>query len=356
MSSFITHIPPPGNSLNHYNRSLPPAEQTKTSSNNGGQLQHTPSGSAVPQGFVDAMTVREAVFVNEQHVALERELDIDDSISHHWVVYASVAVKSKKKSIPLDEPLPAGSEGSPDSAPHGRPDSSHGRRRSGTLTTGDSNDRRRSSNSGFFGSFVDGGSTIAVGTIRAVPPPGCGVINSRQERKASSGSRPSGSASTSPTIHAQQKPSSSSTSPALLPQSEGQPNLVPSSAELAPHPTILLTPNEPYVRLGRLATLPAFRGHGLSKLLIGSALEYLRHHQPEFSPIIDLPEINAAIQDKTSVPEMWRGLVVVHAQKDNTEGLWRKFGFEIDEEMGEWEEEGMMHVGMWCRLEVGNRL
>jgi len=33
--------------------------------------------------------------------------------------------------------------------------------------------------------------------------------------------------------------------------------------------------------------------------------------------------------------------------------FWHGLGFEKDQGMGEWDEEGIMHVGMWKRLSVG---
>lgn len=46
----------------------------------------------------------------------------------------------------------------------------------------------------------------------------------------------------------------------------------------------------------------------------------------------------------------WNGLVCVHAQKQVVP-FWEKFGFKVDDEMGEWWEEGIPHVGMFNRLE-----
>jgi predicted GNAT family N-acyltransferase len=49
---------------------------------------------AVPQGFIDAMIVREAVFVKEQVRSLQDEFDEDDPRSFHWTVYASIPAKA----------------------------------------------------------------------------------------------------------------------------------------------------------------------------------------------------------------------------------------------------------------------
>lgn len=48
------------------------------------------SSAGVPETFIDAMAVREAVFVHEQGVPAANELDDDDGRSWHWVAYASV--------------------------------------------------------------------------------------------------------------------------------------------------------------------------------------------------------------------------------------------------------------------------
>jgi predicted GNAT family N-acyltransferase len=306
MSNFLTHISPPGSSLANYNRSLPPSQQ--------------PKSGAVSQAFIDAMTVREKVFVEEQEVPLERELDSEDKNSHHWVVYASVATKTKQ-SIPLNQPLPAGAEGSPDTAP------SEQRRRSSGVQAG-STGRRRSSTSGDGASGA--GHMLPVGTIRAIPPEG--VYPHSTSRRSSS-------------------PAITPTSP-VHPNVPGLPSNPPAVQENpAPHPTVF--PNEPYVRLGRLATLPAYRGHGISRLLISSVLDYVRKNPRAFSSTYsNLEDLTTAIQEGTTgtAPIAWKGLVVVHAQRDRTVGLWKKFGFEIDKGMEEWDEEGMIHVGMWLRV------
>ena len=41
--------------------------------------------SSIPKTFIDAMEVREQVFVEEQGVPLENEFDSDDARACHWV-------------------------------------------------------------------------------------------------------------------------------------------------------------------------------------------------------------------------------------------------------------------------------
>jgi predicted GNAT family N-acyltransferase len=51
---------------------------------------HGEQRASIPGTFIDAMEVREEVFVKEQGVPLENEFDADDGRACHWVVYASV--------------------------------------------------------------------------------------------------------------------------------------------------------------------------------------------------------------------------------------------------------------------------
>ncbi|TGO23228.1 hypothetical protein BPAE_0139g00050 [Botrytis paeoniae] len=69
---FIQFLGP--TNLDGYDRKFPASEQP----------------DHIPKTFLDAMEVREAVFVQEQGVPLENEFDSDDSRACHWVIYASV--------------------------------------------------------------------------------------------------------------------------------------------------------------------------------------------------------------------------------------------------------------------------
>jgi predicted GNAT family N-acyltransferase len=119
-TEFVAFQPPPGDTLSNYNRTTPSSEQP----------------ASIPKIFKEAMEVREDVFVHEQKVPLENELDEDDPRSFHWVVYASV-----------------GSTAAP-SPPAGL----------GPADTKESKEeeRRRSEATA---------SRVPVGTIRLVPPP-----------------------------------------------------------------------------------------------------------------------------------------------------------------------------------------
>jgi predicted GNAT family N-acyltransferase len=57
------------------------------------------------------MAVRESVFVHEQSVPLDNELDADDARSYHWIAYASVARRGSGDAVTAGS---AGSAGSPE--------------------------------------------------------------------------------------------------------------------------------------------------------------------------------------------------------------------------------------------------
>lgn len=104
---------------------------------------------------------------------------------------------------------------------------------------------------------------------------------------------------------------------------------------------------EAYVKLGRLATLEEYRGLGLGRLLVNTALEWVQRHAEEVSQ----GSADAVEREREGAEERWRGLVLVHAQV-GVQGFWKGLGFVRDEGLGEWWEEGIRHVGMWRRLEV----
>jgi len=170
-----------------------------------------PRPAGAPKTFLDAMDVRIKVFCDEQHCAIEPELDEDDPRSWHWVVY------------PVESASDASNPGEP------------------------------------------------VSVIRIVPPP-----------------------------H-------------------------------GPHPNGDQDPDEePYVKLGRVATVQHARGKGLSRLVTEEAFRWLSDHSDE-------------------VGHGWKGLVLTHAQVD-VQKMYAKLGFVTDEKLGRWDEEGIQHLGMWKRI------
>lgn len=242
-SEFVDFITPLGDRMKLYDPSRLPTDQPNNDASD--------PAKALPAGFIDAMIVRDEVYVKEQHVALENELDEDDERSFHWVAYASVSTKA---GIPLrDEKM--------------------------------EDARRRSSAS----------TKMPVGTIRLVPPP-----------------------------H-------------------------------PPHPnggygTDVHDAKEAYAKLGRLAVVKEFRKAGISSLLIKTALNFAKNHPYNIMPYRDATQ---AVRDEEAGQRVgdFKGLVLVHSQT-GVQKVWRKYGFETDQSMGHWDEEGIDHVGMWKRVDV----
>ena len=217
------------------------------------------------------MAVRESVFVYEQGVPLENELDFDDRRCYTWTAYASV----------------------PGYVKHVH-EGSHPLRKQSTSTK------------------------CPIGTIRLIPPP-----NS--------------------TNHAFDNHRNMDGTPF-------------TSKKIA---SLVHNGREPFITLGRLAILPEFRKLGISKLLIDSALT-MAHDYPHI--ISEHPSALFAedlkshlhVDDlglKTDEDFAWNGLVLIHAQI-GLQKFWARYGFEVDEGMGIWDEEGMDHVGMWKRLDL----
>ncbi|KAB2570945.1 hypothetical protein DBV05_g10377 [Lasiodiplodia theobromae] len=107
-----------------------------------------------------------------------------------------------------------------------------------------------------------------------------------------------------------------------------------------------------YIKLGRLAVLPAYRKLKLAALLVHTALDWAAQNgyqvlSPPRAKEIGLVDIEGPAADL----ESWDGLALVHAQSW-LERFWGKFGFVKDEEMGEWDEEGIVHCGMWLKLKL----
>ncbi|KZF23974.1 hypothetical protein L228DRAFT_85995 [Xylona heveae TC161] len=257
-TQFISMLTPPGSVLNAYDPEILPADQPDT----------------IPDTFKEAMEVRHEVFVKEQNVPAENEVDVDDPRSFHWVVYASVANTGEGGSA--------------------------------------ANDYRRPRNAA-------GNVGTPVGTVRLVPPP--------------------------------HPPHPQPLSHHKIDNAEG---LAPVEGQEAHEKssTKFHDGKEPYVKLGRLATLAPYRGLGLGRLLVNAALEWAKGHPQEIVPPLS-PMAREALKVEGGEPaeDTWRGLVLVHAQ-ESVQHMWEKLGFERDESMGTWDEEGIIHVGMWKRLDV----
>ncbi|KAI9747907.1 MAG: hypothetical protein M1815_003794 [Lichina confinis] len=239
-AEFVSFVPPPGEAITGYGSNQP----------------------EVPADFAACMSVRHHVFVQEQRIPDENELDGDDPRSFHWIAYASVASVVR--------------EGG----------------RKGTETH-----------------------KIPVATVRLVPPP-------HPPHPTPGGEYTIDDVNNRPT-------------------SEG------GDRKTRFHDGL-----EPYAKLGRLATLPAYRGLGIGRLLVESALEWANQHPLSILPLPSATSTEAAkIWGGTGEKQEWKGLVLAHAQK-RTESVWRRYGFERDEDMGVWIEEGIEHIGMWKRIPV----
>lgn len=87
------------------------------------------------------------------------------------------------------------------------------------------------------------------------------------------------------------------------------------------------TAEEPYCKLGRVATMAHARGKGLSRRLVEAAFDWLAKNHQE-------------------IGHGWTGNVLAHAQLE-VEKMYNRLGFVTDSKLGKWDEEGIEHVGMW---------
>ncbi|KAL1302687.1 hypothetical protein AAFC00_003050 [Neodothiora populina] len=130
---------------------------------------------------------------------------------------------------------------------------------------------------------------------------------------------------------------------------------VPKGAEpeAGPNPDVIYDGKEPYVKLGRLAVLPPFRGLGLSRLLIRAALSWISQNHEHVVPPLSPAAAEQRRLELGHDPEhnVFRGLVLIHAQT-TVEKVYLSHGFVKDESMGTWFEEGIEHIGMWKRVEL----
>ncbi|KAI1136562.1 hypothetical protein F5Y05DRAFT_390176 [Hypoxylon sp. FL0543] len=267
---------------------------------------HDQQPAHIPKVFCDAMEVREAVFVREQGVPLEYEHDADDARSCHWVMYASVNQTTEPE------------ERDPRTGEVTRP------RRSETRS-------------------------MPIGTLRVVPfphpphpqPGGRYVDNVLQEDDDQDNPASDGGGGG---IRATRSRSRTLTSV----DEERQASALPYGVD---RPTTYHDGKEPYVKLGRMAVIPMFRGHHIAGQLWRAAKKWLEDNPTFFNPSITelgMDQIKAGTP--SDIPN-WNGLVCCHAQEKVVK-FYEKLGFKVDEGMGKWYEEGIPHVGMFQRLHI----
>ncbi|TDZ32815.1 hypothetical protein C8035_v011076 [Colletotrichum spinosum] len=268
---------------------------------------HDEQAPGIPQKFCDAMDVREQVFVIEQGVPLENEFDADDSRACHWITYASVNMNIE------DEVVDA----------------------AGNIV------KRRKR----------GPRSIPIGTLRLVPFPHEPHPQDGGEYRDGKLVSENGGKVTQPVAKSVLKEDGVVGAAEHVGE---EPRVQPLKPVTPPdRATDLHNGKEPYVKLGRLAVLKGFRGNRIATLLIQTAMKWLKENPRYFNPSIREEGLeNLGAKMPGEVPK-WGGLVCVHAQKSVVE-LWKEFGFQVDEGMGTWWEEGIEHRGMFLRLDVNS--
>lgn len=153
--------------------------------------------------------------------------------------------------------------------------------------------------------------------------------------------------------------------PVSPPSPDGDGSAVPHVEGPSHHPTQMWDGHEPYITLGRLATLSAYRGLGLGRLLVSTAFEWAVENAAALRATENLTarekkQEEGAEQHEGGGKEEndgdgkgtgWNGLVFIHAQVE-VESFYNRLGFVTDPGMGRWYEEGIEHVAMWRRLEL----
>ncbi|KAK4152597.1 acyl-CoA N-acyltransferase [Chaetomidium leptoderma] len=271
-----------------WERALPPASQ--------------PASASIPRTFLDAMTVRSEVFVQEQNIPQSNEFDPDDPRCAHWVIYASV---NQTIAPAVTDP-----------------------------TTGEVIRPRQSETK-----------SLPIGTVRLVPfphpphPRKGGVYVDGELINTTTTTTPPNGDTPLPvqplTSQEQEQARRASTIPTFTPD----------------RPTTLHDGREPYVKLGRLAVTKEFRGRGLAGQLVRTAVDWMRKHPSYFDPSPAERGFEHLGMEQGGTLPRWNGLFCCHAQVDAVRA-WEKSGFQVDQEMGEWMEEGIPHVGMFLRVQV----
>lgn len=105
------------------------------------------------------------------------------------------------------------------------------------------------------------------------------------------------------------------------------------------------------MKLGRIAVLKEFRGSGIARLLVSTAMTWMHQNFTYFNPSVTSMGMESMHASNIGEIPVWKGLICVHAQEPVAK-TWEKWGFKLDEGMGTWLEEGIPHVGMFQRLNL----
>ena len=132
----------------------------------------------------------------------------------------------------------------------------------------------------------------------------------------------------------------------LVPPPQTPHSNVVAGSELGPDRDNYDWTHEPCIKLTRVAIMPEYRGLGLGRRLVETALEWAAVHGVEIDEAVQI-----AARGEEVTPGRWQGLVLVHAQVD-VERMYASLGFQTDESLGRWDEEGIEHVGMFRRVVV----
>lgn len=115
--------------------------------------------------------------------------------------------------------------------------------------------------------------------------------------------------------------------------------------------------HEPYIKMTRVAVLKEFRGCGLSRLLMDTAENWARQNRESINQMYaeTIHQDSANNQPKSEdiiLDKKWNGLIGMHAQVQ-VEKMYQGLGYETDLSMETWDEEGIEHIGMFKRVDVG---
>lgn len=288
--------------------------------------------SKVPELFLAAHKVRFEVFVREQHCSAANEIDADDATSWHWVIYAYP---------------------SPPPPPHPPHDRRAWLESLEKVVLDKSPEEEEEEEDRYFNKNNNNDdnddeelvSAIPVGTIRLVPFSALpsAVEDCKHDGQAAAPLPP---------------PPSSGEGVEGGGGGGGGGGEGGAEEEQGPThtPTKMWNGKEVYIKLGRLATLPSHRGLGFGKVLVDTALKWAVENAATLGRQLRGKVEKEKKEEEEEEEEEewgWNGLVLVHAQRD-LEGWYRSVaGFVIDEGLGVWIEEGIEHVGMWRRLDLG---